>query len=96
MPDSPLSTAIASAIKEAGVAPPRMDLVRAVHFFITGEAVRRAFARDGGQPYTMYLSAQRLLSDRFRESAARIRTTYMDGAHTLAQAAADQVRALAL
>jgi hypothetical protein len=94
VPDSPLSTAIGSAIKATGIAPPRMDLAHAVHFFITGEAVRRAFARVGDPPYTMYLSALKLFPDRFRESAAPIWTAYIDGGRTLTQAAADQVRAL--
>ena len=93
-PDTPLGVALASAIKESGITPPRMDLVHAVHFFVSGEAVRRAFAQDGGPPYTPYLYAQKLFPDQFRESAARLWPAYMDGTRTLAQAASDQVRAL--
>ena len=95
MPESPLSMAIGSAIKASGIAPPRMDLVHAMHFFVTGEAVRCAFARVGGPPYTMYLSVQKLFPDRFRESVAPIWTAYIDGGRTLTEAVAEKVRALA-
>lgn len=95
-PGSPVATALASAVKESGGTLPRMDLVHAVHFFISGEAVRRAFARAGEPPYTPYLYALKLFPDQFREAAARIWPAYMDGTLTLAEAAADQVRALAM
>jgi hypothetical protein len=72
-----------------------MDLVHAVHFFISGEAVRRAFARAGEPPYTPFLYALKLFPDQFREAAARIWPAYMDGTRTMAQAAGDLVRALA-
>ena len=94
-PDSPLAMALASAIKESGTTPPRMDLVHAVHFFITGEAVRRAYARQGEPPYTSYLYALKLFPDRFRETAAPIWLPVMDGTRTFAEAAREQVRALA-
>jgi len=71
-----------------------MDLVHAVHFFISGEAVRRAFARAGEPPYTPYLYALKLFPDQFREAAARIWPAYMDGTRTLEQAAAETARAL--
>ena len=93
---SPLSSALASAVKASGATLPQMDLVHAVHFFISGEAVRRAFARAGEPPYTPYLYALKLFPDQFREAAARIWPAYMDGTRTLAEAAADQVRALAI
>ena len=73
-----------------------MDLVHAVHFFITGEAVRRAFARNSEPPYTPYLYALKLFPDQFRDAAARIWPAYMDGARTLPDAASDLVRALVL
>ena len=95
-PGSPLATALASAVKESGGTLPRMDLVHAVHFFISGEAVRRAFARAGEPPYTPYLYALKLFPDQFREAAARIWPAYMDGTRTMAQAAGDLVRALAI
>jgi hypothetical protein len=95
-PASPLATALASAVKESGATLPRMDLVHAVHFFISGEAVRRALARAGEPPYTPFLYALGLFPDRFRDSAARIWPAYMDGTRTLADAATDQVRALAM
>jgi len=94
-PQSPLGTALASAVKASGATLPRMDPVHAVHFFITGEAVRRAFARAGEPPYTPYLYAQKLFPDQFRDAAARIWPTYMDGTRTLPEAATDLVRALA-
>jgi hypothetical protein len=95
-PESPLSTALASAVKASGATLPRMDLVHAVHFFITGEAVRRTFARAGEPPYTPYLYALKLFPDQFREAAARIWPAYIDGTRTMAQAAGDLVRALAI
>jgi hypothetical protein len=94
-PDSPLAVALAAATKESGATLPRMDLVHAVHFFITGEAVRRVFARQGEPPYTSYLYALKLFPDRFRETAGPIWVPFMDGTRTLADAAREQVRALA-
>jgi hypothetical protein len=94
-PGSPLSTALASAAKASGGALPQMDLVHAVHFFITGDAVRRAFARAGEPQYTPYLYALKLFPEQFRDSAARIWPAFMDGTRTMAQAAEEQVRALA-
>lgn len=93
-PGSPLSAALASAAKASGATLPQMDLVHAVHFFITGEAVRRAFARAGEPQYTPYLYALKLFPEQFRDSAARIWPEYMDGTRTMAQAAEEQVRAL--
>jgi hypothetical protein len=90
-----LATALATAVKGSGAALPQMDLVHAVHFFISGEAVRRAFARTGEPPYTPYLYALKLFPDQFREAAARIWPAYMDGTRTMTQAAEEQVRALA-
>ena len=92
--DSPLGMALASALKESGGTPPRMDLVHGVHFFLTGEAVRRAYARAGEPEYSPYLYAQKLFPDQFREAAARIWPAYIDGTRTMAQAAGDLVRAL--
>jgi hypothetical protein len=92
--DSPLGVALASALKESGGTPPRMDLVHGVHFFLTGEAVRRAYARAGEPEYSPYLYAQKLFPDQFREAAARIWPAYIDGTRTMAQAAGDLVRTL--
>jgi hypothetical protein len=92
--DSPLGMALASALKEVGGTPPRMDLVHGVHFFLTGEAVRRAYARAGEPEYSPYLYAQKLFPDQFREAAARIWPSYIDGARAMAQAAGDLARAL--
>jgi len=94
--DSPLGLAIASALKESGGTPPRMDLVHAVHFFLNGEAVRRAFARAGEPEYLPYLYALKLFPDQFRDAAARIWPAYIDGTRTMPQAAGDLVRALAI
>jgi hypothetical protein len=91
--DSPLGTALASAFSDAGVTPPR-DFVHQVHFFMTGEAVRRELARTGEPPYTPYLYAVKLFSDNFREAASRTWPTYMDGKRTLKEAASDLVRAM--
>src|SRR5262245_51913268 len=86
-PDTPLAKTIASADRDASVTPPR-DIVHQVHFFMTGEAVRRAMA-GAGESYTPYLYAMKLFSDSFREAASRIWPAYMDGKRTLEEAAAD-------
>ncbi len=41
-----------------------------------------------------YLYVQKLFSDRFRESAARIWPAYLDGTRTLDQAASDLVSSM--
>jgi hypothetical protein len=92
---SPLSTALASAVKESGGPPPRIPLLHAVHFAITGEAVRRAYAQSGGAPYTPYLYSLKMFGDAFNDVAARIWPAYVDGTRTMPQAAAETVRALA-
>lgn len=94
-PESPLAAALAAAAKASGGTLPRMDLVHAVHFFIVGEAVRRAFARAGEPQYTSYLYALKLFPDQFREAAARIWPAYVEGTRTMGQAATETVRALA-
>lgn len=92
-PDSPLSTALAAAAKESGFTPPG-DLVHQVHFFMTGETVRRVLARAGEPSYVPYLYANKLFSDRFRDAAARTWPPYMDGTRTLTDTARDLVRML--
>jgi len=92
-PDSPLSTALAAAAKESGFTPPG-GFVHQVHFFMTGETVRRVLARAGETSYTPYLYANKLFSDRFRDAAARTWPAYMDGTRTLTDAARDLVRML--
>jgi len=92
-PGSPLSTALAVAAQESGFNPPG-DLVHQVHFFMTGETVRRVLARAGEPSYTAYLYANKLFSDRFRDAVARIWPAYLDGTRTLTDAASDLVRML--
>jgi hypothetical protein len=84
--NSPLSVALASAIKESGATAPRIPLLHAVHFSITGEAVRRVFAQTG-VPYTPYLDALKMFGDPFREAAGRIWPAYLDGKRTMPQSA---------
>jgi hypothetical protein len=93
---SPLDTALASAVKESGGTLPRIPLLHAVHFAISGEAVRRAYAQSGGAPYTPYLYSLKMFGDSFNEAAARIWPAYMDGTRTMTEAAEEQVRALAM
>jgi hypothetical protein len=90
---SPLSTALISAAKDAGVPVPD-DVPHEVQFFMTGEAVRREFGRGGDPSYTPYLFSLRLFSEPFRLAIARTWPAYMDGRRTLSEAAADLVRAL--
>jgi hypothetical protein len=92
-PDSPLSAALAAAAKESGFTPPG-GFLHQVHFFMTGEAVRRVLARAGEPSYTPYLYANKLFSDRFRDAVARAWPAYMDGIRTLPEAASDLVRIL--
>jgi hypothetical protein len=92
-PDSPLGKALEAAFSTAGVTVPR-DFVHQVHFFMTGEAVRREMARASEPPYTPYLYAVKLFSDNFRESVSRTWPAYMDGNRTLEEAAGDLVRAM--
>jgi hypothetical protein len=94
--NSPLSTALAAAVKDSGATPPRIPLVHAVHFFITGEVVRRVFAHAGEAPYTPYLYSLKLFGDSFGDAAARTWPAYIDGTRTMPEAAADLVRALAV
>jgi hypothetical protein len=92
---SPLAMALDSAVKESGGTPPRIPLLHAVHFAISGEAVRRAYAQSGGAPYTPYLYSLKMFGDAFNDVAARIWPAYVDGTRTMPQAAAETVRALA-
>jgi hypothetical protein len=91
-PDSPLGTALRNATARGGATMPP-DIVHEVHFFITGEAVRRAYA-DRGETYTPYVFALRLFSDAFRENVARAFLPQIDGNRTVDQAADDLVRAM--
>ena len=92
-PASPLSSALEAAAKESGFTP-QGDLVHQVHFFMTGEMVRRVLARAGEPSYTPYLFANRLFGDRFRDAVTRTWPAYVDGTQTLADAARDLVRTL--
>jgi hypothetical protein len=65
------------------------DILHEVHFFIAGEAVRRAFAQHRAPAYTPYLFALKLFSDPSRAAVSRTWGTYLDGARTLDEAARD-------
>jgi hypothetical protein len=92
LPNSPLSNALRNAATQAGASVPP-DLVHQVHFFITGEAVRRVLA-EHGETYTPHLFALTLFSDRFREIISRTWQPQMDGTRTLDDAAVELVRGL--
>ncbi len=92
MPSSPLAVALRKAAADTGVTPPA-DIVHQVHFAITGEAVRRAFAARG-VTYAPSLVALKLFSDEFRDAASRTIPAYLDGRRTLDQTAADLVAVL--
>jgi hypothetical protein len=91
-PDSPLDTALRTATARTGASVPP-DLLHQVHFFITGEAVRRVLA-DHGEMYTPHLFALKLFSDRFREIIARVWLPQINGTRTLDEAAVELVRGL--
>jgi hypothetical protein len=88
MPDAPLAIALRKAAADAGVTFPP-DVLHEVHFFIAGEAVRRAFAQHGAPAYTPYLFALKLFSDGSRAAVSRTWGSYVDGARTLDEAARD-------
>ena len=90
--NTPLPEALASAVR--GRPNAFGDLTHAVHFFMTGEVVRRALA-DGGEPtYVPYLYALNLFSDRFREAVKSTWPPYMEGRRTMTEAATDLISAL--
>jgi hypothetical protein len=91
--NTPLRAALAAAARDGG-GTVRGDLTHPVHFFMTGEAVRRVLERPGEPPYTPYLYAQGLFSTEFREAIKKTWPSYMDGKRTLQEAAADLIRAL--
>lgn len=91
-PDSPLGRALSSAFEAVGVALPR-DFVHQVHFFMTGDVVRREFERNG-ESYVPYLYAFRLFSDTFRDAASRIWPAYIDSTRSLQDVSADLARAM--
>jgi hypothetical protein len=91
--DSPLRAALAAATRE-GSGTVRGDLTHPVHFFMTGEAVRRVLEKAGEPPYAPYLYAGKLFSPEFRDAIKKVWPVYMDGKRTLQEAAADLIRAL--
>jgi hypothetical protein len=91
--NTPLPAALAAAARDAGLTD-RRDLTHPVHFFMTGEAVRRVLEKAGEPPYTPYLYANGLFSPEFRDAVQKTWPAYMDGKRTLQEAAADLIRAL--
>ena len=90
---TPLPTALAAAARDAG-GTGRGDLTHPVHFFMTGEAVRRALDKSGEPPYTPFLYALNLFSPEFRDAVKQTWPAYMEGKRTMQEAAVDLVRAL--
>ena len=87
-PDSPLDVALRKAADNAGVTFPA-DVLHEVHFFIAGEAVRRAFVQRGAAAYTPFLFELKLFSDASRAAVSRTWGRYLDGVSTLDGAARD-------
>ena len=91
--NTPLRTALAASPRDArGTAGG--DLTHPVHFYMTGEAVRRVLDTPGEPPYTPALFALSLFGPEFRDAVQKTWPAYMDGKRTLQEAAADLVRAL--
>ena len=90
---TPLRAALEAAARNVGGSVPG-DLTHPVHFFMTGEAVRRVLDKPGEPPYTSYLYAMSLFSNEFRDAIKKTWPAYMDGKRTLQEAAADLIRAL--
>jgi hypothetical protein len=92
--NTPLRAALETAARDVGGGA-RGDLTHPVHFFMTGEAVRRVLEKPGEPPYTPYLYALSLFSGECREAIMETWPAYMEGKRTLQEAAADLIRALA-
>jgi hypothetical protein len=92
-PDSPLGIALRNAAADADVTFPP-DILHEVHFFIAGEAVRRAYAQHGAPAYTPYLFDLKLFSDASRAAVSRTWGRYFDGARTLDDSARDLADAM--
>jgi len=92
--DTPLRRALDDAIRELGD-PFRGDLVHAVHFYMTGEIVRRRLQEAAGIDYAPAMYALGLY-DRgvFRRAIEATWPPYIDGKTTLPEAALALVRAL--
>jgi hypothetical protein len=92
--NTPLRAALGAAVRDAGGGTVRGDLTHPVHFFMTGEAVRRVLDKPGEPPYTPYLYALTMFSPEFRAAIKETWPAYLDGKRTLQEAAADLIRAL--
>jgi hypothetical protein len=91
--NTPLREALAAAARDGG-GTVKGDLAHPVHFFMTGEAVRRVLERAGEPTYTPALFALSLFSADFRAAVKQTWPAYMDGKRTLAEAAADLIQAM--
>ncbi|MEO5819615.1 MAG: hypothetical protein ABIT71_03860 [Vicinamibacteraceae bacterium] len=91
--DTPLREALEAAARNVGGRAPG-DLAHPVHFFMTGEAVRRVLENAGEPPYTPYLYALSLFSGELRDALKKTWPAYMDGKRTLQDTAEDLIRAL--
>lgn len=92
----PLPLALEQAAKELDVRLPR-DLWHVVLFYTTGEAVRRTLEAAGEPGYTPYVYAHELWNGRwgrYREAIEKVWPAYVDGEHSLSEAALDLLRAL--
>lgn len=91
-PGSPLSAALQKATAGTGATMPP-DIVHEVHFFMTGETVRRTFA-ERGVTYTPLLFSLKLFTDRFRDVISGAWSPQVDGTRTVEEAAGDLVRVM--
>jgi hypothetical protein len=90
---TPLRAALAAAARDGG-GTVKGDLTHPVHFFMTGEAVRRVLERAGEPSYTPFLFALSLFDAEFRAAVKQTWPAYMDGKRTLPEAAADLIQAM--
>lgn len=97
-PEDPIPRALDGAAAELGVELPR-DLWHVLLFYTTGEAVRRTLEEAGEPPYTPYLYSYERFGrgawGRHRDALETAWPAYLDGERTLAEAAADLLRAAA-
>lgn len=92
--DTPLRRALEDAVPRAAGNPFRGDLVHAVHFYMTGEIVRRRL-HEAGIDYRPYMYAQRLYRGSvFFQAVESTWPAYLDGETTLPDAARALVQAL--
>jgi hypothetical protein len=90
---TPLAQALAAAVAKIGT-PYRGNILHGVHFYLTGEVVRRVLEGAGERGYVPVVYGERVYPETFLDAAANAWRPYLDGTRTLSEAADDLVRTL--